>query len=57
MTSSLYSYEVDFIHGLLPQGKVMKIAQSFNSIIRYLDDVDTLNNARIWLIDSLIFAY
>ena len=22
-----------------------------NSIIRYLDDVDTLNNARIWLID------
>jgi hypothetical protein len=51
MTSSLYSYEVDFIHGLFPQGKVMKIAQSVNSIIRYLDDVDTLNNVQIWLID------
>jgi hypothetical protein len=29
----------------------MKIAQSVNSIIRYLDDVDTLNNVQIWLID------
>ena len=37
----LYSYEADFIQGLLK-----KLARSFNFTFRYLDDVLSLNNSR-----------
>jgi hypothetical protein len=41
----LYSYEADFIQGLL---KIIekKLARSFNFTLRYLDDVHSLNNSR-----------
>ena len=42
----LYSYETDFIHGLLKKnGK--KLARSFNFTFRYIDDVLLLNNYRL----------
>ena len=41
----LYSYEADFIQGLLKK-KEKKLAQSFNYSFRYIDDVLSLNNAR-----------
>jgi hypothetical protein len=37
----LYSYEADFIQGLL-----MKLSRSFNLTFRYIDDVLSLNNSR-----------
>ena len=41
----LYSYEADFIQGLLKKnGK--KLARSFNFKFHYLDDVLSLNNSR-----------
>jgi hypothetical protein len=41
----LYSYEADFIQGLL---KIIekKLARSFNFTLRHLDDVHSLNNSR-----------
>ena len=41
----LYSYEADFIQGLL-QKKENKLARSFNFTFRYIDDVLSLNNSR-----------
>jgi hypothetical protein len=41
----LYSYEADFIDGLLKQ-KQKKLAHSFNFSFRYIDDVLSLNNSR-----------
>ena len=40
----LYSYEVDFIQGLLRKNE-KKLARSFNIKFRYIDDVLTLNNS------------
>ena len=42
----LYSYEVDFIEGLLKKN-VKKLARSFNFTFRYIDDVFSLNNSRL----------
>ena len=39
----LYSYEADFIQELLKENE-MKLAQSFNFTLRYIDDVLSLNN-------------
>ena len=41
----LYSYEADFIQGLL---KIIekKLARSFNFTLRLFDDVHSLNNSR-----------
>ena len=41
----LYSYEADFIQGLLRK-KDKKLARSFNFTFRYIDDVLSLNNSR-----------
>ena len=41
----LYSYEVDFIQGLLNKNE-KKLARSFNFTFRYIDDVLSLNNSR-----------
>ena len=41
----LYSYEADFIQGLLKKNE-KKIARSFNFTFRYIDDVLSLNNSR-----------
>jgi hypothetical protein len=41
----LYSYEVDFIQGLLKKNE-KKLARSFNFTFRYIDDVLSLNNFR-----------
>jgi hypothetical protein len=41
----LYSHEADFIHGLLKKNE-KKLARSFNSTFRYIDDVLSLNNSR-----------
>ena len=41
----LYSYEADFIQGLL-QKKKKKLARSFKFTFRYIDDVLSLNNSR-----------
>ena len=41
----LYSYEVDFIQGLLKKNE-KKLARSFNFTFRYIDDVLSLNNYR-----------
>jgi hypothetical protein len=42
----LYSYEVDFIQGLLKRNE-KKLALSFNFTFRYIDDVLSLNNSRL----------
>ena len=42
----LYSYDVDFIQGLLKKNE-KKLAESFNCMFRYIDDVLSLNNARL----------
>jgi hypothetical protein len=34
-----YSYEADFIQGLLKKKKQKKLARSFNFTFRYIDDV------------------
>jgi hypothetical protein len=41
----LYSYEADFIQGLLRKNE-KKLARSFNFTFRYIDDVLSLNNSR-----------
>ena len=41
----LYSYEADFIQGLVQKGE-KKLAQSFNLTFRYIDDVLSLDNNR-----------
>ncbi len=41
----LYSYEADFIPGLLNKNE-KKVARSFNYTFRYIDDVLSLNNCR-----------
>ena len=41
----LYSYEEDFIQGLLKENK-KKLARSFDFTFRYIDDVLSLNNSR-----------
>ena len=41
----LYSYEADFIQGLLKKNE-KKLARSFIFTFRYIDDVLSLNNAR-----------
>jgi hypothetical protein len=41
----LYSYEAEFIHGLLKKNE-KKLARSFNFTFRYIDDVLSLNNCR-----------
>jgi hypothetical protein len=41
----LYSYETDFIQGILNKNK-KKLARSFNFTFRYIDDVLLLNNYR-----------
>ena len=41
----LYSYEADFIQGLVKKNE-KKIARSFNFTFRYIDDVFSLNNSR-----------
>ena len=41
----LYSYEADFIRGLLKKNE-KKIARSFNFTFRYIDDVLSLYNSR-----------
>ena len=50
----LYSYEAEFIQGLLKSGK-KKLAQSFNFTYRYIDDVLSLNNSKFS--DYLYFIY
>ena len=40
-----YSYETDFIQGLLKKNE-KKLARSFNFTCRYIDDVLSLNNSR-----------
>jgi hypothetical protein len=41
----LYSYEADFIQGLLKKNE-KKLTRSFNFTFRYIDDVLSLNNSR-----------
>ena len=43
----LYSYEADFIQGLLKKNE-RKLARSFNFTFRYVDDVLSLNNFYGW---------
>jgi hypothetical protein len=42
----LYSYEADFIQGILKKNE-KKLARSFNFTFRYIDDVLSLNNSRL----------
>ena len=42
----LYSYEADFIHGLLKTND-KKLARSFNFTFRNIDEVISLNNSRL----------
>ena len=42
----LHAHEADFLHGIL-KNKDKKLAKTFNSIFRYIDDVLSLNNSRI----------
>jgi hypothetical protein len=42
----LYSYEADFIQGLLRKNEKL-LARSFNFTFRYIDDVLSLNNSRL----------
>jgi hypothetical protein len=41
----LHAYEADFLQGLL-KNKDRKLAQTFNSIFRYTDDVRSPNNSQ-----------
>ena len=50
----LYSYEAEFIQGLLKSGK-KTLAQSFNFTYRYIDDVLSLSNSKFS--DYLDFIY
>jgi hypothetical protein len=44
--SFLYSYEADFIQGLLRKNQT-KLVRCFNFMFRYIDDVLSLNNSRL----------
>jgi hypothetical protein len=49
----LYSYEANFIHGLLKKNE-KKLARSFNFTFHYIDDVLSLNNSRFGdFVDSI----
>ena len=50
----LYSYEAEFVQGLLKSGK-KQLAQSFSFTYRYIDDVLSLNNSKFS--DYLDFIY
>ena len=50
----LYSYEADFIHGILKKNE-NKLARSFNFTFRYTDDVLSLNNSRFGDFVDLIY--
>ena len=50
----LYSYEADFIQRLLQKNQ-KKLARSFNSTFRYIDDVLSLNNSRFGDFVDLIY--
>ena len=50
----LYSYEADFIQGLLKKSE-KKLARSFNFTFLYLDDVLSLNNSRF--VDFVDYIY
>ena len=49
----LYSYEADFIQGVLKKNK-KKLARSFNFTFHYIDDVFSLNKSRFGdFVDSI----
>ena len=50
----LYSYEADFIQGLLKKNE-NKLIRSFNFTSRYIDDVLSLNNSRLGDFVDLIY--
>jgi hypothetical protein len=50
----LYSYETDFIHGLLKKNE-KKLTRSFNFTSRYIDDVLSINNYRFGNFADRIF--
>jgi hypothetical protein len=51
----LYSYEADFIQGLLKKNE-KKLARSFNFTFRYIDDVLLLNNSRLGIFVDRIYV-
>jgi hypothetical protein len=51
----LYSYETDFIQGLLNKNE-KKLARSFNFTFRYIDDVLSINNSRFGDFFDRIYA-
>jgi hypothetical protein len=50
----LYSYEADFIQGLLKKHE-KNLARSFNFTFRYIDDVLSLNNSRFGVFVDRIY--
>ena len=50
----LYSYETDFIQGILNKNE-KKLARSFNFTFRYIDDVLSINNSRFGNFVDLIY--
>ena len=52
----LYSYDTDFIQGLLKKNE-KKLARYFNFTFRYIDDVLSLNTSRISLIASIPLSF
>jgi hypothetical protein len=50
----LYSYETDFVQGLLKKNE-KKLARLFNFTVRYIDDVLSLNNPRLGDFVDLIY--
>ena len=51
----LYSYEADFIRGLLKKNE-KKLARSFNLMFRYIDGVLSLNNSKLEDIVDRIYS-
>ena len=45
VTDMAYSYEADFIQGLLKKNE-KKLARSFHFMFHYINDVHSLNNSR-----------
>jgi hypothetical protein len=52
--TNVHTYEANFLQGLL-KNKDRKLAQTFNSSFRYIDDVLSLNN--FWFDDYLYLIY
>ena len=52
----LHAHEADFLHGIL-KNKDKKLAKTFNSIFRYIDDALSLNNSRIGDYLQSIYSY